>query len=172
MDLKSTIREIQDFPVKGIGFKDITTLLSEPKAFSHVIDAFSEELKDVDYDVILGPEARGFIFASALAYKDKKPFVPVRKKGKLPYETLCVSYDLEYGEDTICIHKDAIKKGQKVVVVDDLLATGGTIKAVEELVKIAGGEIVKILFLAELDFLNGRKEFGTDKVVSLVHYEE
>ncbi len=172
MDLKSKIREIQDFPVKGIGFKDITTLLSDPKAFKYAVDKMGEELNGVEYDVILGPEARGFIFGAALGYTQEKPFVPIRKKGKLPYETVTVNYDKEYGQDTVCIHKDAIKKGDRVVIVDDLLATGGTISAVKELIEKAGGTLVKAVFLIELDFLNPRSKFKDFEVSSLIHYEE
>lgn len=171
MDLKSKIREIQDFPKKGIDFKDITTLLADPKAFSYSIDMMANSLEGLDYDFIVGPEARGFIVGAPLAYKLKKPFIPVRKKGKLPYKTVSKTFDLEYGKDTLYMHEDVIKKGDKVVLVDDLLATGGTINAIKEMIEDIGGEVVKGVFLIELDFLNPRTKLKGMDISSLVHYE-
>ena len=142
MDLKEKIRIIENFPKEGISFKDITTLIADGEAFRYSIDKIVEHLKDKNVDLILGPEARGFIFGVPVAYAMGIGFVPVRKKGKLPYETVSVSYDLEYGTDVLEIHKDSIKKGQRVAIVDDLLATGGTIEAVTRLVEEAGGEVV------------------------------
>ena len=146
MDLKEKIRIIENFPKEGISFKDITTLIADGEAFRYSIDKIVEHLKDKNVDLILGPEARGFIFGVPVAYAMGIGFVPVRKKGKLPYETVSVSYDLEYGTDVLEIHKDSIKKGQRVAIVDDLLATGGTIEAVTRLVEEAGGEVVALDF--------------------------
>lgn len=171
MDLKSIIREIEDFPIDGVGFKDITTVLSNPKAFKFAIDQIAQTLDGVEYDVIVAPEARGFIVGAPISYSLGKAFVPVRKKGKLPYETIEYTYDLEYSTDTIQMHKDAIKKGQKVVVVDDLLATGGTVKAICELVERLGGEIVRLSFLIELSFLNGRDELKDYDIKSVISYD-
>lgn len=171
MDLKSKIRVIQDFPVEGISFKDITTLLYDPEAFCYAIDQMAR-VAGTDYDIIVGPEARGFIVGTPLAYKLKKPFVPIRKKGKLPFKTVSKSFDLEYGSETIYMHEDAIKKGMKVLVVDDLLATGGTMSAIVDLIKGLGAEVSKAVFLIELDFLNPRKRLGDIEVHSIVHYED
>lgn len=172
MDLKQYIREVQDFPKEGIGFKDITTVLADGKVYRQMIDSFVGALEGVDYDLIVGPEARGFLMGAPLAYATEKPFVPVRKPGKLPYETIAHTYALEYGQDTLEMHIDAIKPGQKVVIVDDLLATGGTIKAVAELVEKLGGQVVKMLFMIDLAFLNGRQVLSDYDVESLVTYED
>ena len=150
MNLKEYIREVQDFPKPGIGFKDITTLMQNGEAYRYAIDQFELALEGLDYDVLVGPEARGFLMGAPLAYKTGKPFVPVRKPGKLPFETKEYTYALEYGTDTLQMHVDAIKHGQKVVIVDDLLATGGTVHAVCKLIESMGGEVVKILFLIDL----------------------
>lgn len=171
MDLKEKIRVIEDFPKEGISFKDITTLIGDGEAFKCSIDKIVEHLKDKDVDLIVGPEARGFIFGVPVAYALGVGFVPVRKKGKLPYETVSVDYGLEYGNDTLEIHKDAIKKGQKVAIVDDLLATGGTIEAVAKLVESVGGEVVSMDFAIELTGLNGRDKLEGYDVLSLVDYE-
>lgn len=172
MNLKEMIREVQDFPKEGIGFKDITTVLSNGEAYREAIDAFAALLKDVEFDVIVGPEARGFLMGAPLAYALGKPFIPVRKPGKLPYKTIQHTYQLEYGTDTLEMHIDAIAPGQKVVIIDDLLATGGTIKAVAELCEKLGGEVVKMLFMIDLAFLNGRQVLEGYSVDSLVTYED
>ena len=171
MDLKEKIRVIEGFPKEGISFKDITTLVADGEAFKESIDRIVEHLKDKNVDVILGPEARGFIFGVPVAYALGVGFVPVRKKGKLPAETVSVDYSLEYGVDVLEIHKDAIKKGQRVAIVDDLLATGGTIEAVAKLVELAGGEVVCLDFAIELTGLNGRDKLKEYEVMSLVDYE-
>ena len=171
MDLKQKIREIQDFPIDGVNFKDITTIMSDAEAFKYTIDSIAKTLDGVDYDLIVAPEARGFIVAAPLSYAQNKPLIPVRKKGKLPAETVTYTYTLEYNTDTIQIHKDAIKKGDRVVVVDDLLATGGTVSAITKLVEQLGGVIVKMAFIIELDFLNGRELLKGYDVESLVHYD-
>ena len=171
MDLKEKIRIIENFPKEGISFKDITTLIADGEAFRYSIDKIVEHLKDKNVDLILGPEARGFIFGVPVAYAMGIGFVPVRKKGKLPYETVSVSYDLEYGTDVLEIHKDSIKKGQRVAIVDDLLATGGTIEAVTRLVEEAGGEVVALDFAIELTELKGREKLNGYEVMSLVKYD-
>lgn len=170
MDLKKYIRNIPDFPKKGILFRDITPLLSEPKAFKTALDKMEELIKDKKIDTILAAEARGFIFGGALALKLKCSFAPVRKKGKLPYKTYETSYSLEYGKDTLEIHQDALEKGKKVLIVDDLLATGGTTKALVDLARKLGGEIAGCLFLIELSELDGRKNLENLPVYSLLKY--
>lgn len=171
MDLSSKIRDVPDFPKKGILFKDITTLLKDPEAFRLSVDQMAQKMGDPSkIDVIVGTESRGFIFASALAYKLNVGLVPVRKKGKLPAETIASEYQLEYGTDTLEIHKDAIRKNQRVVVVDDLLATGGTIKATCDLVERSGGLVQTLVFLIELTFLEGRKQLGGREIISLIRY--
>ena len=169
--LKKLIREVPDFPKKGILFYDITTLLKDKVGFATLIDALAEHYLDRKVDLIVGIEARGFIFGPALAYRLNAGFVPVRKPKKLPAETAKVTYDLEYGTDTLEIHKDAVKPGQRVVIVDDLLATGGTASACVELVKSLGGEIAGLSFAVELDFLKGRDRLAGHEVVSLLHYD-
>lgn len=171
MDLKDKIRVIEDFPKEGISFKDITTLIADGEALKESIDQIANYLKDKEIDVVVGPEARGFIFGVPVAYALGVGFVPVRKKGKLPGETVSVKYELEYGEDELFIHKDAIKKGQKVAIVDDLLATGGTIEAVAKLVELAGGEVATLDFAIELTELNGRDKLKGYDVMSLVQYD-
>ena len=171
MNLKEKIRVIENFPKEGISFKDITTVIGDGEALRYSIDKIVEHLKDKNIDLIVGPEARGFIFGVPVAYALGVGFVPVRKKGKLPYETVSVDYGLEYGNDTLEIHKDAIKKGQKVAIVDDLLATGGTIEAVAKLVESVGGEVVSMDFAIELTGLNGRDKLEGYDVLSLVDYE-
>ena len=170
MDLKKSIRIVEDFPKEGISFKDITTLIADGEAFKYSIDAIAEHLKDKKVDVILGPEARGFIFGVPVAYALGVGFVPVRKKGKLPFETVSVSYDLEYGTDILEIHKDAIKKGQRVAIVDDLLATGGTTEAAIKLIENLGGEVVSLQFLIELEDLNGKAKLEGYHINSLIKY--
>ncbi|MCR4869372.1 MAG: adenine phosphoribosyltransferase [Lachnospiraceae bacterium] len=164
------VRTIPDFPEEGIMFRDITTVLQDADGFQLAIDEMQKFLEGVDFDVIAGTESRGFIFGTPLAYNLHKPFVLVRKKGKLPAETVEETYDLEYGSATIEMHKDAIKPGQKVVLVDDLIATGGTIEAAAHLVEKLGGEVVKMLFLMELEGLNGRKRLGKYDVDAVISY--
>ena len=171
MDLKEKIRVIEGFPKEGISFKDITTLVADGEAFKESIDRIVEHLKDKNVDVILGPEARGFIFGVPVAYALGVGFVPVRKKGKLPAETVSVDYSLEYGVDVLEIHKDAIKKGQKVAIVDDLLATGGTVEAVAKLVEKVGAEVVALDFAIELTELKGRDTLEGYEIMSLVQYD-
>ena len=169
--LEEYIRSIPDFPEKGIIFRDITTILQDAEGLKLAIDSMIETLKDVDFDVIVGTESRGFIFGVPIAYNLHKAFVPVRKKGKLPCETVSMEYDLEYGSAVIEMHKDSIKPGQKVVLVDDLVATGGTIEAAIKLVEELGGEVAKIVFLMELAGLKGREQLSQYDVSSLIIYE-
>ena len=170
MDLKSTIRSIPDFPEKGVIFRDITTLLKEPEALQQAIQQMYQKIIDLEYDVVLGPESRGFLFGMPIAYHQKKGFVPVRKKGKLPAKTISKEYALEYGTATIEIHQDALKEGQKVVIIDDLLATGGTAKAIVEMVEEAGAEVVALDFLIELEGLKGREVLKGYRVESVLQY--
>src|SRR6476660_4915016 len=160
-NLKKLIREVPDFPKPGINFYDITTLLLDPDGLKHTIDGLVSELPDGRIDTVIGIESRGFIFATPIAYQIGAGFVPVRKPKKLPAETVSVSYDLEYGQDTLEMHKDAVGEGHRVLIVDDLLATGGTAKAVVDLVEKVGGTVVGLLFVIELDFLNGRDQFDS-----------
>lgn len=169
--LKRLIREVPDFPKKGILFYDITTLLKDKTGFAQLIDLFSEHYICKHIDLILGMEARGFIFGPALAYRLNAGFVPVRKPGKLPAATVKVEYELEYGSNSLEVHKDAIQKGQRVLIVDDLLATGGTAEATARLVTSLGGEIAGLAFVVELDFLNGREKLKPYSVFSLLHYD-
>ncbi|MTI70960.1 MAG: adenine phosphoribosyltransferase [Firmicutes bacterium] len=170
MDIKSKIRNIKDFPKEGIDFKDITTLLKDKEAFNYCIKEMAKSLKDIDFDLIVGPEARGFLIGAPLAYELNVGFVPVRKPGKLPAETITYEYELEYGTDTLEMHKDSIKPGQKVVVADDLLATGGTVKSTIEMIEKLGGEVVSVSFLIELEFLKGRDNFKKYNVESLIKF--
>ena len=169
-DLKARIRDIPDFPKPGIIFKDISTLLKDPHAFKKSVDLLAKKYRKEQIDQVVGVEARGFVFGATLAYKLGAGFVPVRKKGKLPYKTRGVTYDLEYGTDTLEIHEDAINPGNRVLIVDDLLATGGTTKAVTELVKQAQGEIVGVAFLVELRFLKGKEKLKDFPVYSVIKY--
>lgn len=171
MDLKAAIRTIPDYPEEGILFRDITTLLKDVEAMEEAIVQMQKNLDGVSFDLILGPESRGFIFGMVLAYNLKKGFIPVRKKGKLPAEVISKEYTLEYGTATIEIHKDAIQPGQKVVIVDDLLATGGTARAIVEMVESIGAEVVALDFLIELDDLKGRDVLEGYKVESVIHYD-
>src|SRR5579884_2915385 len=168
--LKKLIREVPDFPVKGILFYDITTLLKDKQGFATLIDALSEYYIDKDIDLVLGIEARGFIFGPALAYRLNAGFVPVRKPKKLPAKVLQWKYELEYGSDTLEIHEDAIVKGQRVLICDDLLATGGTARAAIDMVKALGGHICGLAFVVELDGLKGRDKLKEYDVYSLLHY--
>lgn len=165
------VRSIPDFPEKGIIFRDVTSVLQDAEGLQLAVNEMAKLLDGVDCDVIAGTESRGFIFGMPLAYLLKKPFVLVRKAGKLPCETISKTYDLEYGSATIEMHKDAIRPGQKVVLVDDLMATGGTMKAAAQLVEELGGEVVKMVFLMELAGLNGRKVLEKYDVASVVVYE-
>jgi len=170
--LKKLVREVPDFPIPGILFYDITTLLKDKAGFAALIDALSEYYIPRKPDLVLGIEARGFIFGPALAYRLNTGFVPVRKPGKLPAATAKWNYELEYGKNTLEIHKDAIRPGQRVIIVDDLLATGGTAAATAELVKSLGGEIAGFGFVIELDFLKGREKLQQYDVFSLLHYDK
>jgi adenine phosphoribosyltransferase len=169
-DLRAKIREVPDFPKPGILFYDITTLLKDADAFAAVIDQMAEAVKDQQVDVVVGMESRGFIFAAPLAYRLNAGFVPVRKLGKLPAETLEVEYDLEYGTATLEIHRDAIQAGQKVLLVDDLLATGGTVLGTIELVRQLGGEIAGLSFMVELSALHGRDKLADFTIHTLLTY--
>ena len=170
MPLKKYIRDIQDFPKPGIGFKDITPLLINPVARKETLNVLLSSLKDQKIDKVIGVESRGFFFGMLLAEELNAGFIPVRKPNKLPYETISASYDLEYGSDSLEIHIDAIQKGDRVVIHDDVLATGGTAKAVCELVEQLGGEIVQVNFLMELSFLNGRNKLGTYPIFAAMTY--
>ncbi|TCO79843.1 adenine phosphoribosyltransferase [Marinisporobacter balticus] len=171
MNLKEKIREIEDYPEKGISFKDITTLLKDGEAFHDMIDQLVKTIEDKEFDLIVGPESRGFIVGTPLSYATKKGFIPVRKPGKLPAETIKHEYDLEYGSDALEMHKDAIKPGQRVIITDDLLATGGTLRSTVKLVEQLGGEVVGILCLMELTYLKGRETLKGYDVKSLIQYK-
>ena len=170
MELKDYIRSIQDYPKEGILFRDITTLLKDKDAFKLAIDKMAEQVKDKKVDLIVGAESRGFLIGSALAYKMNCGFIPVRKKGKLPYKTISEEYALEYGTDTLYMHEDAIKKGDNVLVVDDLIATGGTALAIIKMVEKLGGNVIGSSFLIELEELNGRKEIEKYPINILIKY--
>ena len=172
MDLASTIRSVPDFPIEGILFYDITTLLKNPEALKASVDQLVDHYQDARVEIIVGMESRGFIFGMPMAYQMGIGFVPVRKPGKLPAETVSESYDLEYGTNTLEIHVDAIEKGQKVLIIDDLLATGGTAKATCNLVEKLGGEIAGVAFVIELNFLKGREKLQGYDVFSLLSYDE
>ncbi|MBR1866625.1 MAG: adenine phosphoribosyltransferase [Lachnospiraceae bacterium] len=165
------VRSIPDFPEKGIIFRDITSVIQDPKGLKQSIDGMIESLKEVEFDLVLGPESRGFIFGMPVAYALGKGFIPVRKKGKLPCETIEIEYALEYGTAVVEMHKDAIKPGDKVVIVDDLIATGGTIEAIIKMVESLGGEVVKVQFLMELAGLKGREKLASYDVDSLLIYD-
>ena len=169
--IEEYVKSIPDFPEKGIIFRDVTSVLQDADGLHLAIDEMQKFLEDVEFDVIAGTESRGFIFGVPIAYNLHKAFVPVRKKGKLPRETVSAEYELEYGKAEIEMHKDAIQPGQKVVLVDDLIATGGTIEAAARLVEELGGEVVKIIFLMELEGLKGREKLKGYEVESVIHYE-
>jgi adenine phosphoribosyltransferase len=171
-ELKKLIREVPDFPKKGILFYDITTLLKDKAGYATLIDLLAERYIGKDVDLILGMEARGFIFGPALAYRLNAGFVPVRKPGKLPAATTRVEYDLEYGSNVLEVHQDAIRKGQRVLIVDDLLATGGTAEATAKLASTLGAEITGLAFVVELDFLKGRDKLKPYDVFSVLHYDK
>ena len=170
-NLKKLIREVPDFPKPGINFYDITTLLLDAEGLEQTIDALTEKCRGMSIDTVIGIESRGFIFAAPLAYQLGVGFIPVRKPKKLPAECVSVEYDLEYGQDTLEMHKDAVSDGHRILIVDDLLATGGTARAVVDLVEGVGGKVEGLLFVVELDFLGGRKKFDGHNVQSLLHYD-
>jgi adenine phosphoribosyltransferase len=172
MNLREYVRIIEDYPKKEISFKDITTLAQEGKAFHYAINSISDFLKDKNIDLIIGPEARGFLIGAPVAYSLGIGFIPVRKKGKLPSETVQVEYELEYGVDILEIHKDAIKSKRRVAIVDDLLATGGTIEAVVKLVETVGGEVAALAFVIELTDLKGKEKLKDYEMISLVKYSK
>ena len=169
--LEDYVTSIPDFPEAGIVFRDVTTILEDPDGLSMAVEGVRQMLKGVEYDSVIGPESRGFIFGVPVAYAEHKGFIPVRKKGKLPREVLSADYELEYGKATVEIHKDSIKQGQKVVIIDDLIATGGTIEAIIKLVEELGGEVVKICFIMELAGLNGRDRLKGYDVDAMIIYE-
>lgn len=171
MDFKQHIRVIEDFPKKGISFKDITTIIKDGEIFKQLVDQMADRLKELNVEAIAGPEARGFIFGVPVAYALGIGFIPIRKKGKLPGETYSLTYDLEYGQDTLEIHKDGIKPGMRVAIIDDLLATGGTIAACKDLLEVAGAEVVSIDFVIELTGLKGADKLDGYNVQSMVKYE-
>jgi adenine phosphoribosyltransferase len=171
MNLKDTIRSIPDWPIQGVIFRDLTTLMQDPQAFKASCDLLFDRYKDMDIDKIVGIDARGFVFGAVLAYKLGIGFVPVRKKGKLPAKTMQETYSLEYGEDTLEIHEDAIKPGERVIIVDDLIATGGTVGATVSLVKKLGADILECAFVVELPDLKGREQIKGCKVYSLTEFE-
>lgn len=169
--LEEYVRSIPDFPEEGIIFRDVTSVLQDADGLHLAIDTMQDKIKDLEYDVIAGPESRGFIFGMPIAYNNNKPFVLIRKKGKLPCETVSVDYDLEYGKATIEMHKDSIKKGQKVLIVDDLIATGGTTEAMIRLIESLGGEVVGVVVLMELAGLKGREKIRDYRLESAITYE-
>ena len=170
-ELKDYVRTIPDFPEKGVMFRDLTSVLQDADGLRLAVDELQAMVQDLDFDLIVGPESRGFILGMPLAYNLHKPFIPVRKKGKLPCETIEKSYALEYGTATVEMHKDSVKPGQKVVIVDDLIATGGTIEAITQMVEQLGGQVVKICFLMELKGLHGRERLKNYDVSSAIAYE-
>lgn len=171
MDLKSKLRHVMDFPKKGVDFIDITTVLSDPEALKFSIDSMKKSIEEFgEFDLIVAPEARGFLFGVPLSYILGKGFIPVRKPGKLPHDTISFQYELEYGKSTLEIHKDAIKPGQKVLIVDDLLATSGTTESIIRLIEKMGGEVVGIQVLIELVFLKGKEKLKNYKVKSIVQF--
>ena len=168
--LEEYVRSIADFPEEGIIFRDVTSVLQDADGLHLAIDTMQDKIKDLDYDVVVGPESRGFIFGMPIAYNNHKPFVLIRKKGKLPCETVEMTYDLEYGQATIEMHKDSIKPGQKVLIVDDLIATGGTTEAMIKLIESLGGEVAGIVVLIELEGLEGRKKIEGYRLESAICY--
>lgn len=171
MDVKDYIRTIPDFPQKGVMFRDVTTVLQDARGLELAVDALAGLLDGVEFDVLAGIESRGFLFGAPIAYKLKKPFVPVRKKGKLPFDTVEEKYSLEYGSAVIEMHSDAIKPGQRTVIIDDLIATGGTVRAAAKLVERLGGTVAKAIFLIELPALGGRENLKEYEVESVVQFD-
>lgn len=170
-ELKDYVRTIPNFPEEGVMFRDITTVLQDSNALKLAIDGMQEKIENLDFDIVVGAESRGFLFGMPLAYNLNKSFVPVRKKGKLPSETIAETYNLEYGQATLEIHKDAIKEGQKVVIVDDLIATGGTLEAIIKLVERLGGEVVRICCLIDLPELGGKEKIKDYEIDTLIAFE-
>lgn len=170
-ELKDYVRTIPNFPKEGIMFRDVTSVIQDPEGLKLAIDSMQDKIKDLDFDLVMGAESRGFVFGTPIAYNLNKGFVMCRKKGKLPCETISESYALEYGEATLEIHKDSIKPGQKVVIVDDLIATGGTVEAMIKLVEDLGGQVAGIVFLIELVDLHGRDKIKGYNVYSTIEYE-
>jgi adenine phosphoribosyltransferase len=171
MDLIEKIRNVQDFPKPGIGFKDITPMLADGAAFRQAIGQMVEPYRDQQLDSIIGIESRGFIFAAALAYELGIGMIPVRKPGKLPFKTISATFDLEYGADALELHIDAVKQNDRIIIVDDLLATGGTVAATASLVEQLGGQVIACCFLIELDFLQARKRLAAYRIDSLIHFD-
>ncbi len=169
--LEEYVRSIPDFPEEGIIFRDVTSVLQDADGLRLAVDTMQDKVKDLEYDVVVGPESRGFIFGMPIAYNNHKPFVLIRKKGKLPCETVSIDYELEYGTATIEMHKDSIKPGQKVLIVDDLIATGGTTEAMVKLIESLGGEVVGIVVMIELAGLKGREKLGDYRLESAICYE-
>lgn len=169
-DIDSYIRSIPDFPKEGIIFRDVTTVLQDADGFQLAIDSMTDLVKDLDFDVVVGSESRGFIFGTPIAYKLHKPFVPIRKKGKLPCETVSIDYELEYGKATLEVHKDAIQPGQKVLIVDDLIATGGTTEAIIKLLEGLGGKVAGVVVLIELAGLKGRELISDYRLDAVITY--
>lgn len=170
-ELKDYVRTIPNFPEEGVMFRDVTTVLGDSDGLKLAIDGMQEKIQDLDFDIIVGAESRGFLFGMPIAYNLNKAFVPVRKKGKLPAETISETYDLEYGQATLEIHKDAIKQGQKVVIIDDLIATGGTLEAIIKLVERLGGEVVRICCLIDLPELGGKEKIKNYQVDTVIAFE-
>ena len=169
--LEEYVVSIPDFPEEGIIFRDVTSVLQYADGLQLAVNTMQDRVKDLEFDVVAGPESRGFIFGTPIAYNNKKPFVLIRKAGKLPRETVSIEYDLEYGQAVIEMHKDAIRPGQKVVIIDDLIATGGTVEAIARLVESLGGEVVRICFVMELAGLKGREKLSKYDVASVIRYE-
>jgi adenine phosphoribosyltransferase len=171
MNLKDKIRSIPGWPIESVTFRDITTLMQDPEAYKEVNNIFYNRYKDMDIEKVVGIDARGFVFGAVLAFQLNVGFIPVRKKGKLPHETISASYTLEYGENEVEMHKDSITKGEKVVIVDDLIATGGTIAAATKLVEQLGGDIVECAFIVELPDLKGREKIKNQKIFTITEFE-
>jgi adenine phosphoribosyltransferase len=171
MNLKDSIRSIPGWPIDGVIFRDITTLMQNPEAYRNTCDVFYNRYKSLDIDKVVGIDARGFVFGAVLAYQLNVGFIPVRKKGKLPYKTVSEQYTLEYGKNTVEMHEDAITEGEKVVIVDDLIATGGTIEAAVKLVKKLGGDILECAFIVELPELKGREKIKDQKIFTICEFE-
>ena len=169
--LEEYVRSIPDFPEEGIIFRDVTSVLQDAEGLHLAVDTMQEKVRDLEYDVVVGPESRGFIFGTPIAYNNRKPFVLIRKKGKLPCETVSTTYDLEYGTATIEMHKDSIKPGQRVLIVDDLIATGGTTEAMIKLIESLGGQVVGIVVLIELAGLKGRERLKDYRLEAAIRYE-